>query len=90
MSTPKMSVIELNHDHKELLGYEIPYKDLGYQNLLENIPDVLKVNGNLLTAGVSLIASEKIAHVNNLVVKQKTGKRQGVDSKRRGKSYHQV
>ncbi|KAK9890999.1 hypothetical protein WA026_013335 [Henosepilachna vigintioctopunctata] len=82
-----LTVMKLNNDYRDVMGYEIPYKDLGYEKLLDflnEIPDVLKVNGNSLKSEISLVVSEKTAHVNDMVLRQKKGKSQyGFKSNRR-------
>ncbi|KAK9869646.1 hypothetical protein WA026_003393 [Henosepilachna vigintioctopunctata] len=83
VSSPlKVTVFTLNKDFKELEGYDIPFRELGYNSLLHflhSIPDVLLVNGTSLHSEVTLVVSEKVAHVNALVMKQKlpTKRRKG-------------
>ncbi|KAL3287803.1 hypothetical protein HHI36_002265 [Cryptolaemus montrouzieri] len=75
-----ISVIKLNNDYKELVGVNIPFKELGYDCLLtflHAIPDVLRVEGNTLQSPVNLIVSKKTEHVNAMVLKQKISKKSG-------------
>ncbi|KAL3282696.1 hypothetical protein HHI36_005870 [Cryptolaemus montrouzieri] len=70
----KVTVSSLNRDYRDLDGTYIPYKELGYNSLLHflhSLPDILKVNGSSNESEVTLVVSEKIAHVNDLVMKQK-------------------
>lgn len=70
----KVTVFSLNRDFKSLEGYYIPFKQLGYNSLLHllhSIPDVLRVNGSSFDSEVTLVITEKVAHVNDMVMKQK-------------------
>ncbi|XP_044752165.1 tudor domain-containing protein 5-like [Coccinella septempunctata] len=70
----KVTVSSLNKDYRSLEGRGIPFKELGYNSLLHllhSIPDVLRVNGSSFESEVTLIITEKVAHVNDMVMKQK-------------------
>ncbi|XP_017767949.1 PREDICTED: tudor domain-containing protein 5 isoform X3 [Nicrophorus vespilloides] len=62
----------------DTIGHEIPYKQFGFKSLelyLKSIPDVVSVHGTGSFATVSVVCVEKTAHIREMVLKQKQGKR---------------
>ncbi|XP_037916613.1 tudor domain-containing protein 5-like isoform X2 [Hermetia illucens] len=73
-----MTVERLNRDYREMEGRPIPYSQLGYNKLetfLRAITDTLIVTGSGFNATVTAIASEKTAHIDKMVTKQKSSTR---------------
>ncbi|XP_041464798.1 tudor domain-containing protein 7B-like isoform X2 [Lytechinus variegatus] len=71
---------KLNHEFKDLLGQDIPYRENGFKNLeayLRTMPTVCQIKrdpstGNTVCMGV---ANEETKHVDRLVKKQKATKK---------------
>ncbi|CAH0553910.1 unnamed protein product [Brassicogethes aeneus] len=74
-STPLvLTVRKLQNDYKNTIGEDIPVQRMGYSNLehfLKSIPDTCSVNGYGPNASVLPIVSEKTAHINEMVTRQK-------------------
>ncbi|KAK9880650.1 hypothetical protein WA026_011889 [Henosepilachna vigintioctopunctata] len=87
-SALKVTVCSLKKDYYDVEGRDIPFKELGYnslQHFLHSIPDVLQIKGTSDHAEITLVVSEKTAHVNELVMKQKKpskGKLAGIARKK--------
>ncbi|CAG9856743.1 unnamed protein product [Phyllotreta striolata] len=69
-----MTIRQLNAEYYTLVGYNIPYKQMGYHTLedfLHSIPDTVQVQGSGAYALVNIVLSQKSSHVLELVAKQK-------------------
>ncbi|KAF7282570.1 hypothetical protein GWI33_002360 [Rhynchophorus ferrugineus] len=69
-----LNVGKVKRDFKELVGYELPYKAFNNRSLeeyLRTIPDVCRVKGTGYSAQVVPVITEKTAHINDMVTKQK-------------------
>ncbi|XP_046418466.1 uncharacterized protein LOC124178821 isoform X1 [Neodiprion fabricii] len=72
------TVHELERDYRENEGRTIPYRDFGCISVLDflrSIPDHVKLRPSNGTHLVFPVVSEKIKHVNDLVVRQKPAKK---------------
>uniref|UniRef100_A0AAR5PK98 Tudor domain-containing protein 5 n=1 Tax=Dendroctonus ponderosae TaxID=77166 RepID=A0AAR5PK98_DENPD len=74
-SSPCVSTISsLQKEYADLIGEPIPYKKLGYnglEHLLKSIKDVCIVRGCGWYAEVYPVVTEDIAHINEMVTRQK-------------------
>ena len=77
-SAESVTLEQLQNDFRKLLGYDIPYRRMGYNTLsdfLYDIPDVVscrKVYDRLM---ITAIADSSTAHIARLVARQKSRKR---------------
>ncbi|XP_022918067.2 uncharacterized protein [Onthophagus taurus] len=74
----RMTIRDLDRQFKELNGYRIPFSELGYCSLesyLHSIPHCLTVNGRGYDAELCLMISQKSAHIDSLIRKQRPPKR---------------
>ncbi|XP_046738025.1 uncharacterized protein LOC124406606 isoform X4 [Diprion similis] len=72
------TIYELERDYKENEGRPIPYRDFGCISVLDflrSIPDHVRLSPSNGTHLVFPVVSEKIKHVNDLVVKQRAAKK---------------
>ncbi|RZF39978.1 hypothetical protein LSTR_LSTR002381 [Laodelphax striatellus] len=70
----EMTLQFLDRDFKEMEGYPIPYHKFGFKSLLDyvkSIPDTVTVKGSFSNPVVLPVATEKAAHVEKLVLKQR-------------------
>ncbi|XP_060526440.1 tudor domain-containing protein 7 isoform X2 [Cylas formicarius] len=85
-STPNvLNVRTVQKDYKELMGTDVPYQQFGYNSLeqfLKCIPDVCLVQGGGQWATVIPIVNEKVAHINNMVMKQRNNSRKSAGTRR--------
>ncbi|XP_014676856.1 PREDICTED: tudor domain-containing protein 7-like [Priapulus caudatus] len=77
---------KLNYDYQDITGDSIPFKSLGFRTLeefLRSVPDVCQIinrGGDMLCVGV---ADETTAHVQRLIMRQKSKKKPAISGKNR-------
>ncbi|XP_019865537.2 uncharacterized protein LOC109594737 isoform X2 [Aethina tumida] len=80
-SSPSVITIEnLIFDHKNTIGRDIPFQQLGYNSLehfLKSIPDTVVVKGNGPKAQLYHVMSPKTHHIDQLVTRQKVCNKKG-------------
>ncbi|GJQ83207.1 putative P granule organization [Trypoxylus dichotomus] len=73
-TTRRMTIKQLNNDFIQTEGYRIPHEKFGCYNLeqfLRTLKSKVQVNGSGVHAEVQVLITEKTAHINELIAKQK-------------------
>ncbi|XP_041449189.1 uncharacterized protein LOC111080314 [Drosophila obscura] len=90
VSSPELMTLQkLSRDYKEMVGAEVPYRQLGFgdlENFLRCIPDIVKVTGSGPMAFVQPLSTAQSAHIQKFVKGQKkTSKHSKIASGRKPK-----